>query len=97
MMRKSISLLARVRIFDACGGKCHLCGLKINASLGEAWEVEHVKSLWLGGADDESNMKPAHVHCHAEKTGEESGIKSKTDRIREKHLGIKPKRKWRWG
>jgi 5-methylcytosine-specific restriction protein A len=92
MTRKSISRLARVRIFDAAGGICYLCGLKIHAERGEKWDVEHRKPLWLGGADDESNMSPAHTRCHTPKTGAEAGHRAKCDRIRAAHLGIKRKK-----
>lgn len=94
-MRKPLSKLQRVKAFDKHNGVCSVCSLKI--LIGQEWDLDHKVPLWLGGADDESNMAPAHIHCHAEKTGEESGTRSKTDRIREKHLGIKPKRKWKWG
>ena len=90
MRRRPLSRLARVRIFDGTEGRCHLCGLTI--VVGERWEVEHCKPLWLGGADDESNMAPAHVHCHAAKSAGEKTIKAKGDRIRARHLGIKPDR-----
>ena len=90
MKRRSLSSLARVRIFDAAAGLCHLCGQEI--TIGQKWEAEHCKPLWLGGADDESNMAPAHVHCHAVKSAGEKTIKAKGDSIRARHLGIKPDR-----
>jgi 5-methylcytosine-specific restriction protein A len=89
LTRRTLSRLARTRVFDAGSGRCHLCGLKIHAERGEPWQVEHRKPLWEGGADDESNMSPAHVHCHAKKTAGEAPVKAKTDRVRAKHLGIK--------
>lgn len=97
MSRGTLSRVATVRIFDAHGGICRICGLKIHAERGEQFQIDHEKPLWLGGADTEENMRPLHVDCHSRKTGEEAGTRSKTDRVREKHLGIKPKRKWRWG
>lgn len=89
MTRRSLTRLQKVRIFDAAGGICHLCGLKIWAGRGEQWHVEHVTPLSFGGADDESNMKPAHVKCHADKTREEAPIRAKSDRVRAHYLGIK--------
>lgn len=95
MRRRSLTRLARVRIFDAAAGLCHLCGLKIHAETGERWEVEHRKPLWLGGADEESNMAPAHVICHAAKSSSERTIKAKGDRVRAKYLGAR-RTKYRW-
>lgn len=88
MTRKSITSSQRVRIFDAVGGVCHLCSLKIDGTK-EPWDVEHVKPLHMGGADEPSNMRPAHVHCHRVKTSGEATIRAKTDRVRAKHIGAK--------
>ncbi len=85
--RRSLSRLARIRVFDAAGGVCHLCGQKIH--VGERWDVEHVRALSLGGADDESNMRPAHYACHKIKSAEEAPRKAKADRQRAAHLGIR--------
>lgn len=90
--RRSISKAMRVRIFDAAAGVCHLCKLPINATRGEKWHVEHIKPLWEGGSDDENNMAPAHVDCHATKTGEEATPRAKGTRQRARHIGaVKPK------
>jgi 5-methylcytosine-specific restriction endonuclease McrA len=85
--RTSMTKAKRVRIFDAGGGKCHLCGLPIAA--GEPWEAEHVKPLSMGGKDDETNLRPAHVDCHAGKSKAEAGPRAKADRARAKHVGAR--------
>ena len=41
-------------------GRCALCKVK----LGEAFEVDHPITLFLGGADDESNTVALCVPCH---------------------------------
>jgi 5-methylcytosine-specific restriction protein A len=89
MKRKAISRLARTRIYDAADGVCCLCGTGIHAERGVRFIIEHVKPLWLGGADDESNMGPAHHACAFAKTAAEAPVKAKTDRVRARHLGIK--------
>ena len=90
--RKTLSRLARTRIFEAAKGVCCLCDQPILASRGEKHIIEHIVPLWLGGADDESNMKPAHYGCAIEKTRKESPVKAKSDRVRARHLGIKKPR-----
>lgn len=87
MTRRSISKATRARIFYAADGLCHLCGLKIDAPKQE-WQVEHVKPLSMGGKDDDSNMRPAHVECHAAKTAGEAGPRAKADAAGVKHLGL---------
>lgn len=86
--RRKLTRLQRVRIFDANCGVCCICILDID-KVKDKWIVEHLKPLWLGGADDESNMAPAHERCAIEKTTKEAPIKAKGDRIRARHLGVK--------
>ncbi len=64
MKRRSLSTAQRVAIFLAGRGVCHLCDGPI---INKPWDVEHVIPLAMGGADDESNMRPAHKACHAPK------------------------------
>jgi 5-methylcytosine-specific restriction endonuclease McrA len=66
------------RIFLAAKGKCHICGNAIRD--GEAWDADHVEPLWAGGADDDANLAPAHVKCHAGKTGTEAGHRSRRNK-----------------
>lgn len=80
----------RQRVFDTHGGICHLTGRKIMP--GEAWELEHVHALILGGQHRESNMAPALKAAHKAKTAMEMGVKAKIARVRQKHIGVaKPK------
>lgn len=88
--RVKLSRVARVRIFDRAHGKCHVCGLKIHAERGEAWEAEHIIPLWAGGTDDESNVAPAHASpCHSGKTAAEAIERAKSTRTRANFLGVK--------
>lgn len=90
MKRRRLTALQRTKVFDRDGGVCCLCGLKINAPK-DKWILEHIKPLWLSGADDESNMAPAHYHCAIEKTRKEAPVKAKSDRVRARHIGIRKK------
>ena len=85
MKRSRMTAAKRVRIYDRDRGLCHLCKLPIH--LGEQWHVEHVKPLWEGGADEEVNMAPAHVDCHATKSKEEAAPRAKTTAQRAKAIG----------
>jgi len=78
----------RVRVFDAYSGRCWLSGRKIMP--GDLWDLDHKVSLINGGAHRESNLAPALKDAHREKTAEDVAIKSKTARIRAKHLGQWP-------
>lgn len=87
MTRRSITKAMRIRIFDRASGVCYLCGQKIH--VGQRWDVEHQRPISMGGADEETNMAPAHVDCHAVKTAEEATLRAKADRQRARHLGIR--------
>ena len=81
----------RARIFAAHGGRCHRTGKLIRA--GDAWDLDHVIALINGGENRESNMAPILTgKPHKEKTAEDVRIKSKTARMRAKHLGLKKPR-----
>lgn len=79
----------RDRIFARAGKRCHISGRPIWP--GDAWEVEHVKPLSMGGEHRESNMAPALVEPHREKTSAEASEREKADRIRRKHEGTWPR------
>jgi len=66
MTRRSLSTRDRVKVFEAAKGVCHLCSLRIHP--GEEWDVSHAIPLAIGGADDFSNMLPAHRKCHRQHT-----------------------------
>jgi 5-methylcytosine-specific restriction protein A len=76
----------RARVFARHEGKCHISGRVIRT--GEAWELEHIKPLSMGGAHAEPNLAPALVAKHREKTAKEAGARAKADRTRLKHLGL---------
>jgi len=76
----------RLRVLEAYGRKCYLSGREIRP--GDAWELEHVIALILGGAHRESNLAPALVAPHNRKTATEMAIKSKIADVAKKHAGI---------
>ena len=84
----------RLRVFDKHNGVCHISNRKIMP--GDKWELEHIIRLKDGGENRESNLAPALVIPHQEKTAIENAEQAKTDRLRKKHLGIPTKPKYNW-
>lgn len=81
----------RARIFERHGGICHRSGRKIRA--GDAWDLDHIIAIINGGEHREKNMAPILAgKPHKEKTAEDVKIKSKTARMRARHLGLKKPR-----
>lgn len=74
------------RVYDRENGSCHICKLPIK--VGESWDADHVIALINGGEHREANLKPAHKHCHMEKTASDVAEKAKVAKKRQKHLGI---------
>jgi 5-methylcytosine-specific restriction enzyme A len=91
MSRKNFSMRERVRIFELNGGKCHLCEQKIKP--GDTWELEHLVPWILTRDDSDTNVKPAHKHCHKVKTADDVASIRKADRVRAKFIGAWPKSK----
>lgn len=87
--RRSMSPSRRLRIFEAHGGVCCHCGLKIDG-VREAWIVEHLLALGLTGADDDANCAPAHEHCRRVKDKDDVKRIAKAKRAKQQHLGIRP-------
>lgn len=85
--RRSLSTKQRAAIFLAGDGCCHLCGGKITP--GQAWEVEHIIPLAMGGDDEGDNLRPAHAKCHRAKTSEDLTAVAKAKRREAKHRGWK--------
>lgn len=85
--RRSLSPMQRLRLFEAAESRCHICGLIIKP--GALWQLDHVRPLALHGADEGSNLEPAHVKCHAIKTKADVASIAKSKRMKAKHIGIK--------
>lgn len=87
--RRTMSPTKRLKIFQALRGECHICGGSIKP--GEAWEIEHLIPIGLGGADDATNFRLAHKGCHKDKTREDVGRIAKAKRIERRHIGVRKK------
>ena len=53
----------------------------------DKWECDHVIALINGGEHRESNLAPALIEPHKQKTKADDALKKKIARTRAKHLG----------
>ncbi len=60
-MRKKLSQSERLDVYNKCAGHCAYCGCKLEYN---AMQVDHVKPLRIGGADEVTNMLPACRSCN---------------------------------
>ncbi|MCM2294785.1 HNH endonuclease [Allorhizobium sp. BGMRC 0089] len=86
--RKPMPPARRLRIFEAHGGKCCLCGEQIDGAR-EPWTIEHLICLGLGGIDEDKNCGPAHETCRRDKDKLDVRAIAKAKRVKQRHLGIK--------
>lgn len=87
--RRPMTPARRLRIFEAHGGKCCLCDNKIDG-VREAWTIEHLVALGLGGADEDKNCGPAHETCRRDKDKLDVVAIAKAKRVKQRHIGLKP-------
>lgn len=63
-------------------------------------EIDHWVPLFLGGADDEDNLRPLCPTCHTNKTRTENRVRGKIQRLSGKTKGRAkkswPKKQSRW-
>lgn len=86
--RRKLSTRDRLKVFEAHGGVCALCGAKIDGTR-DKWIVEHLRALGLGGTDDDSNMAPAHERCASAKTADDIPRIAKAKRVKARHIGAR--------
>lgn len=77
----------KLRIISRYAERCPQCARQLRAG---HIAFDHIKALINGGEHRESNLQPlCDVPCHQEKTCADVAIKSKTYRVRSKHLGLR--------
>lgn len=92
--RKYLTALQKLKLFEDHKGKCALCGNEIR--IGEAWIVEHMRALALGGTNEKSNLAPAHIACAQNKTSKEDAPRiAKSKRQKASALGCKDDKRQR--
>jgi 5-methylcytosine-specific restriction protein A len=76
--RRAMTPKRRLEALLRSNGRCALCKVK----LGEAYEVDHTITLFLAGADDESNTLALCVPCHrGVKTPADAKVHAKVRRL----------------
>jgi 5-methylcytosine-specific restriction enzyme A len=74
----------RLRVWDQCNGRCHMCGREIPT--GDAWILEHLIALINGGTNSEDNLCLTCSWCKPIKDAADVAVKSKTYAVRSKHV-----------
>lgn len=80
----------RSRLLLRSGGRCERCISRIVVG---RWNADHRQAIINGGENRESNLQVLCLNCHTVKTKADVAEKSKINRIRLKHIGVKSKKK----
>ena len=94
--RGSMTPQRALRIFQAAGGRCHICQRKLGPA--DDYEIEHKIALENGGTDTDENLAPACSWCHADKTADDHALAGHGRRMAAKAFvpkRYKQKRGWR--
>jgi 5-methylcytosine-specific restriction protein A len=86
--RPKITDAQRRFILERENGCCYLCRLPIDGP----FDVDHELARELGGSDGIENLRPAHNHCHRQKSKGDVRAIAKSNRVRQKH-GLDPIRR----
>jgi len=85
----------RLRVFASSNGHCVVCNCRL---VSNRWQADHITALINGGENRESNLRAVCSNCQTVKTKADVAEKSKINRIRLKHIGVKSKkRNWGYG
>ena len=66
----------RERILIRDKGLCHCARCLETGALKPAHQVDHVRPLWAGGTESDSNRCAINVECHKRKTADEARMRS---------------------
>ena len=91
--RRQRNARERAQIFEAAGGRCHLCTRKLGPS--DTWELDHKQAIAAGGSDDDNNLAPACDWCHEVKSGDDTKTAAKIKRQAIRHTVPKEYRRHR--
>lgn len=84
--RGAMTPARRRRIWEAAGRKCFMCSKPVP----ESWTVlDHEIQLWMGGSDDDANLRPLCPSCDKLKTAADATKRAKVKRIIRREAGEK--------
>lgn len=81
--RASMTRERRLRIYLACNGRC-VCGVKVPM---DGTVIDHRIPLFMGGADDDGNLRFVCRACDKPKTAKDATDRAKVKRIHKRLSG----------
>jgi len=85
MKRQAFSTTFRLSLFLDRKGACH-----ITIQAGQAWDIDHILPIALGGTNEPENLQILCRPCHRSKTNKSDIPRiAKTKHLKAKHLGAR--------
>lgn len=81
--RGAMTKARRLRIYLACNGRCE-CGAKVPMA---GTVIDHRIPLWMGGADDDANLRFLCGPCDKPKTAKDAADRASVKRIHKRLSG----------
>lgn len=72
--RRAMGKARRLRIYLSCEGRCYKCGVKVPL---EGTVIEHPIQLWMGGSDDDADLRLICGPCDKPKTAKDAAARAK--------------------
>ncbi len=95
-MRAEFSKRTKVIVWNRAAGQCERCTAKLYPGKYE-YEYHHVLEATFSGDPTPQNCQLLCVACHEEITADRAPVIAKSNRVRDKHIGIrKPRSITRW-
>ena len=84
--RREFTKATKLMAWTRCGGKCESCGIKLGVG---KHEFHHNDGCTFGGGNESRNCVVLCVGCHRNITSAQAPVIAKSNRQRNKHIGIK--------
>lgn len=82
MTKRRMTPARRKRILERDGHACRICSCTEGP-----FEIDHHLPIWLGGSDDDENLRTLCLNCHKGETKAGTKARAKGNRIRAKLNG----------
>lgn len=85
-MRQEFTKRTKLDAFERAGGRCQSCSARLFVG---KYEFHHDRECTFGGEATADNCRVLCVACHSAITRQRAAVIAKSNRVRERHLGIK--------
>jgi 5-methylcytosine-specific restriction protein A len=90
MSRRNFTMAIKRAAAKRAAGRCECCGLPTD---GKPIEFDHDKEDTFGGEPTLENCRVICIPCHRSKTAERARVIAKSNRLRDRRMGVRKSRR----